>query len=211
MGDMSCFFRILDWAKWLAWIPSSEFTTIMQCWPSPRPTSHTYRNIHLALGERVCWLGCNPANTKHLYNICTTSVQHRRRWANIVQVLYKSFVFAGKITEASPSALAFCRLLPHLGAVWGLISASLSATNCQIYFLLTRFFWRQPDFIGMRGQRAVCYGIVNKPLGYPWWNGPGAPPSVRHALLDLVHSVIIRPGKSQIAIEGGEMSGLVLG
>ena len=36
-----------------------------------------------------------PANTKHLYNICTTSAQRLRRWSNIVQMLYKCFVFAG--------------------------------------------------------------------------------------------------------------------
>ena len=35
------------------------------------------------------------ANTKHLYNICTTSAQLLRRWSNIVQMLYKCFVFAG--------------------------------------------------------------------------------------------------------------------
>ena len=33
-----------------------------------------------------------PANTKHLYNICTTSAQRLRRWANIVQMLHKCFV-----------------------------------------------------------------------------------------------------------------------
>ena len=36
-----------------------------------------------------------PANTKHLYNICTTSAQRLRRWSDIVQMLYKCFVFAG--------------------------------------------------------------------------------------------------------------------
>ena len=35
----------------------------------------------------------NPANTKYLHNICTTSAQRLRRWANIVQMLYKCFVF----------------------------------------------------------------------------------------------------------------------
>ena len=35
------------------------------------------------------------ANTKHLYNICTMLVQHLRRWANVVQMLCKCFVFAG--------------------------------------------------------------------------------------------------------------------
>ena len=40
---------------------------------------------------------CNviPANTKHLYNICTTPAQRLRRWTNVVQMLYKCFVFAG--------------------------------------------------------------------------------------------------------------------
>ena len=32
-----------------------------------------------------------PANTKHLYNICTTSARRFRRWPNIVQMLYKCF------------------------------------------------------------------------------------------------------------------------
>ena len=36
-----------------------------------------------------------PENTKHLYNICTMLGQRRRRWANIVQMLYKCFVIAG--------------------------------------------------------------------------------------------------------------------
>ena len=38
------------------------------------------------------------ANTKHLYNICTTSAQRLRRSCSIVQMLYKCFVLAG--TEA---------------------------------------------------------------------------------------------------------------
>ena len=44
----------------------------------------------------------NPANTKHLYNICTTS--------SIVQMLYKCFELSGK-TQA-PSGL--CMKRPHL-------------------------------------------------------------------------------------------------
>ena len=34
-------------------------------------------------------------NTKHMYNICTTLDQRRRRWADVVQMLYKCFVFTG--------------------------------------------------------------------------------------------------------------------
>ena len=37
----------------------------------------------------------NPVNTKHLYNICTMLDQRRRRWADVVQMLYKYFVFVG--------------------------------------------------------------------------------------------------------------------
>ena len=39
----------------------------------------------------------NPlsANTKHVYNICTMLDQRRRRWADVLQILYKCFVFAG--------------------------------------------------------------------------------------------------------------------
>ena len=36
-----------------------------------------------------------PVITKHLYNICTMLVQRRRRWADIGQMFYKCFVFAG--------------------------------------------------------------------------------------------------------------------
>ena len=38
-----------------------------------------------------------PANTKHVYNFCTTSVQRLRRWSNIVLMLHKCFVFTGMI------------------------------------------------------------------------------------------------------------------
>ena len=55
-------------------------------------------------GMLECWRGGSlvawaergyPANTKHLYNICTMLDQRRRRWADVVQMLYKCFVFAG--------------------------------------------------------------------------------------------------------------------
>ena len=37
----------------------------------------------------------SPANTKPLYKFCTTSAQRHRRWADVVKMLYKCFVFAG--------------------------------------------------------------------------------------------------------------------
>ena len=35
-----------------------------------------------------------PANTKHLYDICTKLDQRRRRWADVVQMSWKCFMFA---------------------------------------------------------------------------------------------------------------------
>ena len=61
---------------------------ILQC----RPTLET-----LAVKIYLYRISITPANTKHLYSICTTSAQRLRRWANIVQMLYKCFVFAGII------------------------------------------------------------------------------------------------------------------
>ena len=49
----------------------------------------------LATEGEKCHPYSNPANTKHLYNICTMLDQRRRRWAVVVQMLYKCFVFAG--------------------------------------------------------------------------------------------------------------------
>ena len=48
-------------------------------------------NLKLMLGYSVV-----PVNTKPLYNICTMRDQRRRRWADVVQMLYKCVVFAGR-------------------------------------------------------------------------------------------------------------------
>ena len=60
---------------------------------------------------------CFPGNTKHLYNICTMLDQRRRRWAGVVQLLYKCFVFVG-ITWIS--------------------RRKIFATKCSFIHLLTR-------------------------------------------------------------------------
>ena len=41
----------------------------------------------------------SPVNTKHLYDICTMLDQRRRRWDDVVQMLYKCFVFAGSLSH----------------------------------------------------------------------------------------------------------------
>ena len=40
-----------------------------------------------------------PANTKHLYDICTMLDQRRRRWADVVQMSYTCFVFTGCLID----------------------------------------------------------------------------------------------------------------
>ena len=40
----------------------------------------------------------SPLNTKPLNNIYTTSAQRVRRWADVVEMLYKCFVFAARDT-----------------------------------------------------------------------------------------------------------------
>ena len=69
-------------------------TTSTKCWSSAGPPSATLAQHQTSTGStlRVCWAAFNPANTKHLYNICT---MRRRRWAGVVQMLYKFFVFGG--------------------------------------------------------------------------------------------------------------------
>ena len=54
-------------------------------------------NHHYLTVKFTCNSGCQvyPANTKHLYNICTLLDQRRRRWGDVVKLLYKYFVFAG--------------------------------------------------------------------------------------------------------------------
>ena len=42
-----------------------------------------------------CYTVEYSVNTKHLYNICTMLDQGRRNWADVVQMLYKYFVFVG--------------------------------------------------------------------------------------------------------------------
>ena len=60
--------------------------TLIQRWSNFGPPSAT-------LAQHKTITCSNPANTNYLYNICTTLGQRRRSWADIVQMLYKCFVF----------------------------------------------------------------------------------------------------------------------
>ena len=39
----------------------------------------------------------NQVNTKHLYDIYTMLGQRRRRWVDVVKMLYRCFLFTGKL------------------------------------------------------------------------------------------------------------------
>ena len=77
----------------------------MSIWTRYRPNNTKGRIFYTKffLGTGIFWRGQGgdtlpraiSVNTKHLYTICTMSDQRRRRWADVVQMLYKCFLFAG--------------------------------------------------------------------------------------------------------------------
>ena len=66
-----------------------------------------------------------PANTEHLYNICTMLGQRCRRWTDVVQMLYKCFVLAGW-----GSSLIYGSYM-YTGVIW--IIAIIHSYRCYIY------------------------------------------------------------------------------
>ena len=56
------------------------------------PSQFFCKIFHLTYDIRVEHF---QANTKHLYNICTTPAQRLRRWSNVVQMLYKWLCLLG--------------------------------------------------------------------------------------------------------------------
>ena len=70
--------------------PKSSFTSQKGIHPSVSPLVHP--SSIRSIGQSVC-LAITPVDTNNLYKICTMLDQRRRRWADIVQMLYKCFVF----------------------------------------------------------------------------------------------------------------------
>ena len=54
-----------------------------------------------------------PVNTKHFYNICTMLDQRRKRWADVLQMLYKCFVFTGKFKCPDRSMVLYISPTSH--------------------------------------------------------------------------------------------------
>ena len=56
--------------------------------------------VDVAYDYYIGWVNIQ-GNTTHLYTICTMSAQHLRRWSNIIQMLYRCFVFTGMPARGS--------------------------------------------------------------------------------------------------------------
>ena len=62
-----------------------------------------------------------PANTKHLFTICAMLDQRRRRWADVVRMLYKCFVLAGMLARANVADIhdaTICRFIFLFILLW---------------------------------------------------------------------------------------------
>ena len=68
------------WSRWPS-RPIRSLRYILSCTRIRPRVRHSYGS-----------LGPIPANTKHLYNMCTLTAQRLRRWPNIVHMVYKCFV-----------------------------------------------------------------------------------------------------------------------
>ena len=115
----------------------------------------------------------SPANTTHLYNICTMLDQRRRRWADVVQMLYKCVVFAG-------SVLNYCRSLCSQRwcentIIW---TKFLFSRFIDSFYLVQRDTWplchKMCSGTSSHQYKATAY-IRSKQLlhfGFAWHNGP---------------------------------------
>ena len=120
-----------------------------QCWNDAGPQSATLAQHQTSTGStpRVYWVERSPVNTKHLYNIYTMLEQHRRRIADVVQKLYKCFVFPG---NNSWSGITYClrRLQAHIDPMSVKCWASVAGVGqyqfnpIQYYMLQVLACWR---------------------------------------------------------------------
>ena len=158
-------------AKHLSTLP--ENTTLTQCWSNVGPPSATLAQHKTSTGStpRVCWDAFSPVNTKHFYNICTMLDQRRRRWDDVVQMLYKCFEFAGNSSWSGIVVYCWWRLqadpYPMSVKCWASVAGAgqypfspsqyfmLPVPACWRYghmlltkagLMLARRLWRWPTF-----------------------------------------------------------------
>ena len=70
--------------------PDYMRTTEGRTKPMYKRKNERINGVYISINECIL-----PANTKHLYNSCTMLDERRRRWAEVVKMLYKCFVIAG--------------------------------------------------------------------------------------------------------------------
>ena len=109
-----------------------------------------------------------PVNKNHLYNICTTSAQRLRRWSNIVQMLYKCFVFVGKVVSHSG-------LTPWRWPYVDVLFLLENNTHLETTMVKTHTVIDKKDF----------YPITRRPFMSMWLPAPYSPIS----MLSLAYSI----------------------
>ena len=77
-----------SWSSWNVWILWNKVEIVLFVKARQKGLTSSLRG--------------QPVNTKHLYNICTSSAQRIRRRSDIEQMLYKCFVFTGNGGPETP-------------------------------------------------------------------------------------------------------------
>ena len=78
-----------------------------------KPTFTKQHTFDGKMHNTSCRPATIPANTKYLYSVYTMLSQRRRRWTDVVSMLYKCFVFAGMTHTLIQSWLNFGPCLRH--------------------------------------------------------------------------------------------------
>ena len=71
-----------------------------------------------------------PSNIKHLYNIYKTSAQRLRHLSNIVEMIYKCFVFAG-IPDISGYGYVIDLVVCHVNYITDIVASELKDPICH--------------------------------------------------------------------------------
>ena len=128
----------------LKWFSSSENTYIEFTHLMLYHRLRRWPNVITTVGRRLVFVYENPANTKYLYNICTTSAQLLRRWPNIAQMFCVFW-------EISSTLMLVCARVIHISGFVKLKKFQKSEKNSEVggwvkpqlgflFFLILCFF-----------------------------------------------------------------------
>ena len=109
-----------------------------------------------------------PANTKHLYNIYTTSAQRLRRWSNFVWMLYKCFVFAGTYLSYLWCVCVYSPLV-SLAAFVKLLGVISTLSILALYHLQLRLLSLIPHIIYIYTHRPTYRYFIHICINYICW------------------------------------------